>query len=164
MNWRSDRRSRLRRAAVVLAAVPGLALTGVALSSATPASASSTCPQYDLCTWQNAGGLEGTGGTQWNFAVTSSRPGNYWWYVGSGANDNISSIKNTHTATDAIFSANCPATVTGPGDLVVGPGGYEPNLQKVDQIGSLVDTWNDIISAWAVSNAQPAHPGASGGC
>ena len=155
MSWRSDLpllgRSRLRRA-VVLAAVPALALTGVALSSAAPASAStSSCALYALCTWQNAGET----GTQWNFAVTAGAPAGDWWYVGAAANDQISSIYNHHTSTDAFFNKDCPA---GSDEAYIPPNTVVNNLAGTD--------WPDFtgrdnsISAWAVSNSIPS----SGNC
>jgi hypothetical protein len=147
----------LRRVAIAVTA-PALALTGFALSSATPAYAASSataasgCPQFSVCTWQNALFR----GTEWNFTVTSSQPGNHWWYVGNAQNDQISSIINTHTATYAWFDKNCPAT--SPDYATVAP------LNNVGDLGDY--NWrdgtplNDSISAWAVSNSLPAH----GGC
>lgn len=146
--------TRVRHTATAIgaASVLALALTGVALSSAAPASAStSSCALYALCTWQNAN----AGGTQWNFTVTNSQPSGYWWYVGSAANDQISSIDNRHTATDATFNKDCPA---GSDAFLVDPSSYVSNL--ANGYYSDLTSENDSISAWAVGNSYPA----SGNC
>jgi hypothetical protein len=156
MNAHSHRlfgRNRLRLAAIAM--TPALALTVFTVLSATPAYAYS-CPASTVCTWQNSN----YGGTQWNFVATSSHPRGYWWYVGNAANDQISSIVNSHTAYKAWFDKDCPAS---------GQYTWVGTLQKAPNLAN--NKWpngssmNDSISAWGLDSTVPAHGSRpAGGC
>lgn len=147
-------RRRLRRVAIVVAAVPALALTAVVLPSATPAYAYS-CPTNRLCFWQNSN----ESGTQWNRGISSSQPGGHWWYIGNAANDQASSIVN-RTATRGWVDKACPA---GSEYTWVGSGSSAPNLANNQWPNGT--TMNDSISAWGIGSSRPA-PGSrtAGGC
>src|SRR5215472_2077232 len=92
-----------RRTSVRLAAfavlTPALGLGAMVALPSSPALAYS-CPLNYLCTWHDTGFM----GTQWNF----NRGGDFWWYVGAGPNDQISSYVN-HTQEYAYIAKNCPA-------------------------------------------------------
>jgi len=157
VNWRShlpSGRSRLRRAAIVVAAAPALALTVVALPSATPAYAYS-CPTNRLCTWQNSGEM----GTQWNFGISSGQPSGLWWYTGNAANDQISSIVN-RTITRGWVDKDCPA---GGQYTYVGSNATAPNLANNKWPNG--SSMNDSISAWGIGSSLPGHGSrTAGGC
>jgi hypothetical protein len=165
MNSRSlllSGRRRLRRVAIVGAAASALSLAMVALPSATPANAAS-CASGHICTWQNSN----YSGTQWNFAGTSGQPVRYWWYVGSAANDQISSIwVNLSTADRAWFDGYCEAV--GDEETWMPAGAKAPNLANNNWLGSVGrDNMNDNITSWAITSASgsPAHGSApDGGC
>lgn len=62
-----------------------------------------SCPSATLCTWRDSGYRN----TRWAFAY-SNRPHGRWFFVGSGANDRISSLFN-HRAWTSYAALNCPA-------------------------------------------------------
>jgi Peptidase inhibitor family I36 len=144
-------RRRLRTAAIVVAATPALALAVVVLPSATPAYAYS-CGLNELCTWQNSN----YGGTQWNFGIGGE---GYWWYVGDGANDQISSIYNHTGGWKAWVDKDCPA---GGQYTWIGNGSQAPNLANNKWPNGT--TMNDSISAFGLDdNSVPAHGSRTGG-
>jgi hypothetical protein len=154
-------RSRLRQAAT-LASASALALTGVALFSA-PAANAASCASGHICTWQNSN----YSGTQWNYAGTSAQPVRYWWYVGSAANDQISSIwVNLSTANRAWFDGYCEAVSDE--ETWMPAGAKAPNLANNNWLGSAGRyDMNDSITSWAITSASgsPAHGSApDGGC
>lgn len=134
------RPGRLRRAVLALVAAPALTVAMFALPLATPTADAFSCASGDLCTWQNSG----ESGTQWNYRPNSGQPAGYWWYVGSGANDQISSIHNAYKYR-ALVAKNCPADAQ---NTYLTPGGTASNLAN--------NKWpngtgmNDSISAWGV--------------
>ena len=77
--------------------------TDLSSSVATPLP---SCPASTLCTFQNAN-YNTNGGTRWNFPW-SSYPHGTWFWIGSGANDHISSFYN-HRGWTSYFDKNCPA-------------------------------------------------------
>jgi hypothetical protein len=161
MNWRShlpSGRSRVRRAAIVVAAAT--ALTPALLTLPTPAAEAASCPDNTLCTWQNSN----YGGTQWNY---SGHLG-YWWYVGNSANDQISSLHwNYNSSLQGVFAyvaKNCPADSQW---TWISPGGVAPNLANNKWPDGT--SMNDSISAWAITTNPkatfPAHGSrTAGGC
>jgi Peptidase inhibitor family I36 len=129
----------------------------IELSSSTDVPAPS-CGASTLCTFQNANFNETTAGSRWDYAW-SSRPHGVWFYVGSGANDKISSLYN-HRGWTSFFGKNCPID----NNLVYENNeSYDPNLNVGDrwQDGSSV---NDSISAIALGTSTghtppPSNPG-----
>jgi len=116
----SSHRKRRRWLALAAAAAVVPALT-VALSSAAqagtlgaahraaPAVTTPNCPNATLCTYQNKDyNNNGTSGTQWNFPYNST-PHLQWVWIGSSANDQISSLNNNR-AWVSYVNKNCPAT------------------------------------------------------
>jgi Peptidase inhibitor family I36 len=113
MNVRSNR-TRLCSLALAAALAPALILTMSAAGQAATTTAGASwpssaavslpsCPGSTLCTFQNAD----FGGTRWNFAY-SNRPHATWFWIGSAANDQISSFYNNRAWT-SYFAKNCPA-------------------------------------------------------
>lgn len=150
--------SRLRRAVVVVAAV---ALAMFALPFATPVAQAQAnaipngcLSQYNtLCSFRDAN----YSGTRWLFHNTSGQPCCYWWYVGSSANDQISSLFNMSTHSQFAYVAkNCPADSQW---TWLDQGYGAPNLANnkwPDQ-----SSMNDSISAWAFGpggQPSPAFP------
>jgi hypothetical protein len=128
----------------------------IALTSSNDTSLPS-CPTSTLCTFQNSG----YGGTRWNFPW-SSHPHGQWFYTGSAANDQISSLYN-HRGWVSDFSKNCPADSNAV--YILGEG-HVSNLNN----GSSSNTWqdgtsvNDSISAIALwTSDTPTYP-AHGSC
>jgi len=74
--------------------------------SSSAATALPSCPASTLCTFQNAN-YNANGGTRWNFPW-SSYPHGTWFWIGSAANDKISSLYN-HRGWTSYFDKNCPA-------------------------------------------------------
>lgn len=108
---------KLAAAATTLAVGLGLGLVGTASAdtstaaqpSATADSAEapaslSGCPGAALCLWRDSG----FSGTQWTWRY-GSHPHNQWLYVGSGANDQASSIYNNRGEVSGV-AKNFPAT------------------------------------------------------
>ena len=158
-----------------LVAVAALAMTVPAAAKAVPASATTraaataigpnwsssvpaalpSCPSATLCTFQNAG----YGGTRWNFSY-NSRPHATWFWIGSGANDKISSFYN-HRAWTSYFAKNCPADAqwaSTPG------GGFVSNLNDGHHDWPNGTSANDSISAIALGTNTGVHYPAHGSC
>lgn len=169
MNARSHPLShphRLRRLAVAAALVPALILTVSATTqaattadgaswSASTAVALPSCPTATLCTFQNYN----YGGTRWNFPY-SSYPHAKWFWVGSAANDQITSFYN-HRAWTSYFAKNCPADsqwawTTG--------GGYVANLNDGHHTWPNGTNANDSISAIGLGTSTGVSYPAHGSC
>jgi peptidase inhibitor family I36 len=82
-------------------AATGRSWAGPVSVSAPAAATLPSCPTSTLCTFQNSGYT----GTRWNFAY-ASEPHGTWFFVGSGANDQISSYYNNR-AWISYFAKNC---------------------------------------------------------
>jgi hypothetical protein len=128
----------------------------ITLSSSNDTSLPS-CPSSTLCTFQNSG----YGGTRWNFPW-SSYPHGQWFWIGSAANDQISSFYN-HRGWISDFAKGCPA---GNNAVDMVGEGHVYNLNN----GSSSNTWqdgtsvNDSISAIALwTSNTPTYP-AHGSC
>jgi Peptidase inhibitor family I36 len=101
MKLSSHRRRLIGLALATAAAAPLiLVMSGVAEANTPP-----NCPSSTLCTYQNAQ-YNQNGGTQWNFPY-SSTPHQTWTWVGTQANDKISSLYNNR-AWVSYFGKNCP--------------------------------------------------------
>jgi len=163
MNLRSRRyfgRNRVRLAAITVLA-PAVGLTLAAVPFVTPAAeASPSCPVHHFCTWQNAG----YSGTEWQLYLTGGRQTHTWWFVGSGANDQISSYYNA-TLDYAYIAKDCLADSLW---TYITYGNFNPNLAPNKwQDGSSI---NDSISSFAIGASGqgvsfPAHGSRTeGGC
>lgn len=149
------RRTSVRLAAFAVLA-PALSLGAVVALPSTPALAYS-CPLNDLCTWQNSG----YSGTQWNFGGQ----GDFWYFVGGSANDQISSYVN-RSQEDAYIAKNCPADSQW---TWFGNGASNSNLAYAKWPNGT--SINDSISAYAINSYNdvdidfPAHGDRThGGC
>jgi Peptidase inhibitor family I36 len=153
------------RYAVALAAAlaPALLLlttsvTAQAADMGSPASLSSSttalpsCPSSTLCTFQNANYM----GTRWDFPW-SSYPHGTWFWIGSSANDKISSFYN-HRGWTSYFARNCPADKVDWASAK-----YEgANSNLANNYWNDLTTVNDSISAIALGTSTstdtfPAH-------
>ncbi len=156
-------RNRLRLLAVTAALAPALILTvsGTARAATTADRASwssstavalPSCPTSTLCTFQNSGYT----GTRWNFAY-NSEPHATWFWIGSAANDQISSFYN-HRAWTSYFAKNCPADSQWAATL---GGGFVSNLNDGHHTWPNGTSANDSISAIALGTntgvSYPAH-------
>ncbi|HKT01248.1 MAG TPA: peptidase inhibitor family I36 protein [Rugosimonospora sp.] len=155
-------RKRLRPVAIVGAAASVLSLGMVTLPSATPAWAAS-CPSGHICAWRDSN----YSGTQWNYAGNSFQPAGYWWYVGSAANDQISSIwVNLPSTQRAWLDGYCIAVSDE--ETWMPAGSKAPNLANNNWLGSVGRyDMNDSITSWAITSASgsPAHGSSTnGGC
>jgi Peptidase inhibitor family I36 len=114
-----------------------------------------SCPASTLCTFQNYN----YGGTRWDYAY-SSHPHNQWFYVGSAANDQITSFYNNREyASD--FAENCPADNNA---YYWTGGGHVSNLNNEHYHWPDGNNMNDSISAIALSTSNnPSYP-AHGNC
>ncbi|MGN6372873.1 MAG: peptidase inhibitor family I36 protein [Solirubrobacteraceae bacterium] len=102
--------------------------------------ASAACQESSFCAWRNVF----KEGTQWTYSQVNppNDPGNTWFYVGSEANDQISSYRNNRSHRTFV-DADYPAEG---GEECVAPGGEEPNLtESTYLIGG--GAMNDSISA-----------------
>lgn len=153
------RRHRPKLAALVAAPL-GIAafvvpLTSTAAHAAPAVSLPSSCLHKHFCTYQNADYQ----GTQWNLSRT---PG-YWWYVGAGVNDQISSFWNWQ-GIYAYIAKSCPV---GSDWTWIGVATANSNLAGSSwQDGSSI---NDSISAFGLGDVdrvkEPARGSRTeGGC
>lgn len=107
------RRTSVRMAAIaLLAPALGLSVSGAAQAAthgaSKPLATPVNCPAHTLCTYENANyNNSGANGTQWNFNYNTS-PHLVWFYVGSAANDKISSMYNNR-AWVTYVNKSCPA-------------------------------------------------------
>ena len=155
------RRNRARLAAItVLAPALGLTLAAAPFPAQAAEAAVPSCSLHYLCTWQNAG----YGGTEWRLNLSAGRQTHTWWFVGSAANDQISSYYNA-TLAYAYIAKNCLA---GSQWTYITESNYNPNLAPNKwQDGSSI---NDSISAYAIGATGqgvsfPAHGSRTeGGC
>jgi hypothetical protein len=138
---------------VALAPVLALMVAGIAQATTGPAPALPSCPSSTLCAFQNSG----YGGTRWQFAY-SSHVHDTWFWIGSGANDQVSSYYN-HRAFTSWFDKACPANQ----DNWFVPGGEAlSNLAGINYISDNTPV-NDSFSAVALmssassSNVLPVH-------
>jgi len=133
-------------------AVPGGSGANAVTWSSTAAAAAPSCPGATLCTFRAAN----YGGTRWTYAY-ASRPHGVWFFVGSGANDQISSIYN-HRAWTSYFAKNCPAD--GNWNVMAG-GTLIPNLNDGQHHWQDGSNANDSISSVALGTSTavvyPAH-------
>jgi len=153
------------RLAAIPALAPALGLTLAAAPISTPAANAAAavipnCPLYDLCTWQNAN----YGGTQWRLNLTGGKQVHTWYFVGSAANDQISSYYNAYVSY-AYIAKNCLADSQW---TYITAGHYNPDV--------VPNKWpngtgiNDSISAYAIGAkgqgvSFPAHGSRTeGGC
>jgi Peptidase inhibitor family I36 len=158
-----------RLLAVAVAVVPALLISmsspaqaatinpvgkAVVLSSSDIAALPS-CPTSTLCTFQNSG----YGGTRWNFAY-SSRPHNTWFFVGSAANDQISSFYN-HRAWTSYFAKACPA---GSNWAASAGGSAVSNLNDGQHTWQDGTNANDSISSIALGTSTGISYPNHGGC
>jgi hypothetical protein len=161
-------RRRLRRVTIPVAAAAALAFTMLALPSGTPAAQATPVPngclshhEY-LCTWQNSN----YSGTEWIYPEFGSGQGDgYWWYVGSAANDQISSLYN-YTLSYAYVAKDCPADSQW---TYLGIADGAPNLANSEWPN--LSGMNDSISAWSIGpdgETKPVFPDhgsrMNGGC
>src|SRR5262249_48492743 len=111
------------------------------------------------CAWQNAGET----GTQWNYLPNRNQPFGFWWFVGSAANDKISSIHNGAGTHRAWVAKNCVADAQNT-RIAEGATAADPDNNNGPDGSSM----NDSISAWGQtpqSAGAPAHGSrTAGGC
>lgn len=172
MNPISHRKRRRWLALAAAVAVPALTLplvlSGAAQAgtlgaahrafTAVPAVTTPNCPSSTLCTYQNKDyNNNGASGTQWNFAYNST-PHLQWVWVGSAANDQISSLHNNR-AWISYVNKNCPAN----NQSVAFAGGAAPKdlTTWLWPDGSQV---NDKISAIAMGTSSSTQGIAHGSC
>jgi Peptidase inhibitor family I36 len=159
LSHRMRRRFPIAAALVIplMLAVPGVAAarTASSTSPASPATALPSCPASTFCTFQNVD----YEGTRWNFAY-NSYPHNTWFWIGAGANDQISSFYNNRSWATWV-AKNCPADQYHS----FYPGGWAiPDLTSYSWLdGSPV---NDSFSALALAtnNGNPPPGPAHGSC
>jgi len=158
----SKARLRHRIAALTAALVPALAFavsgtapaaTAAQAVSSSPSIALPSCPTSTLCTFAS----NSYGGTRWNFPY-ASYPHNVWIYVGSAANDNITSLYNNRTWVSWL-DKDCPASQ------------YSYPVQGQQSIANLNNgSWfwdqsngsigmNDSTSAFALQESTTVAPG-----
>jgi hypothetical protein len=167
MNSNSHRKRRnwLALATALAAPVLILALSGAAQAGTTAAahraSAAVTtpnCPSATLCTYQNADyNNNGASGTQWNFPYNST-PHLQWVWIGSAANDQISSLNN-HRAWISYVNKDCPATSQA---YAWGGGSAPNNLQNWSWPDG--SNMNDSISAIALGTSSTTQGISHGSC
>jgi len=159
---------RYRSLIVTTALAPTLIASGAAQAAATGPAAKTvsispsaalalpSCNAGTLCTFQNSG----YGGTRWDFAY-NSRPHNAWFYVGSAANDRISSLYS-HRAWTSWLGKDCPVQFGW--DYILPGGSSLSNLANDfwDRVGTV--SMNASISAVALmSSSGNTYPN-KGGC
>jgi Peptidase inhibitor family I36 len=155
-------------AAVVPAPIVGLSAATQAATIAHGATWSSprapnlpSCADGTLCTFQNSNYQ----GTRWDFAY-NCYPHDQWFFVCSGANDQISSYYNNR-AWVSYTAKNCPADSLWA--VIPENGGYASNLNNGHWLWQDDTSMNDSISVIALGINEgvdyPTHSNpARGGC
>jgi hypothetical protein len=123
-----------------------------------PAVTTPNCPSATLCTYQNSDyNNNGASGTQWNFPYNST-PHLQWVWIGSSANDQISSLHNNR-AWISYVNKDCPAS----NQSYAWAGGSAPkNLQNWSWPNG--NNMNDSISAIALGTSSTTQGISHGSC
>lgn len=144
MSSRPNRDARSRGRYAVLAVLMAL-LVAAAMPVAARAEEHG-CASSSFCMYQNIG----FGGTKWQYTIEANNQ-NQWLFVGSGANDQASSIVNNRVHSTEVDKDYNPISIS---NVVCFSGGQQVSLLTERDWPDLT-TMNDSISAYDLVSENP---------